>query len=176
MSYQEAIDSGIAPNKTSSIQLKNGQIYKLDYVRDSDEKFSTYGRVELPLEKFKEIVSIINKDYSLKDVAKITLFGKNDDIAKGELLKHENINGYAVAYLDKNNNAMLDHYNFATGKKESHLVSAYYATVINYFSKLPSNVKNPCTIDIVLKGFDSNKIIFISKTNDTLYRKISKIS
>jgi hypothetical protein len=174
MSYQEAINSGIAPNKTSSIQLKNDQIYKLDYVRDKDRKYPSYGHLEMPHDKFKDIVKVIDVNYADKNVGMVTLFGKEDDLSSGQLLKKEHLTGYLIAYLDKGNNAKIDYIDINTGRKESHFVSGFYATVKNYFSGL-NNDANRSMTDIVCNGYENNTFVYLKKADDTLYKKINRL-
>ena len=151
--YGDAVKKGLVPYKTTSIELPDSLLYKLDYVRDKDEKYGAYGHLELPTEKFKKIVALVANDYKEKDIGMINLYGGNNNIADNEVLRWDNIQAYSVAYLDKHNNAKLDYIDLKNGKRESHYVSVYISSVKNYYSKLHS-VKERSIIDIAQTGFE----------------------
>lgn len=133
--YQDAINSGNAPSKTTAF-LVNDNPEKLDYVRDQDYKGMAfcYGHKETGLQGLKDVYALFNlKDAMPEDIYYLYLIGDRKNLCKLEAFEPKDIKAMLLLYIDAENYLRLDRMDLRTGKKDSERVSNGYATVYMYY-------------------------------------------
>jgi len=172
-SYQEAVNDGTAPDKTTMF-VANNKLFELGYVRDQEYKGNTYcyGHKETNLVGLEELYNLFNvKDALPKDIFYVYLIGDGKDLCKSEAFAPQDVKVFMLLYIDAQNYLRLDRIDLKTGKKESDRVSGGYASVYRHYMfeelKLSKNA--------FLVGFHSKDVGTerefkrISQLNDKLY-------
>jgi len=177
MSYSEAIKKDMAEGKATIFIIEKDTL-ELEYVRDqvyNDTIPFCYGNLDMKKENFKKVTKQILKDYNIDNVRAVSFFCEGKDICNGDIVSIDDARYLYIAYIDNENYGIIDFVDLKTGKKQTHRVCDFYASVSIYNLMEKTNIKNyPSNVSIYNNGIDKERIMkinFVSKRNDKMWQE-----